>query len=236
MTEVASEQLGLTGQRAKSQIQCFSAWVLVPSDDLETLDLRAHCENFLQTALITTRPGIVEKTVQAVVSVFVQVEKRSSGPELSIRYRPKFLQQVRMDVADEIADVKLLRDADIDALPEHDTILLREELCHCDKPAITIVPDAAKFRWMIQRADYYTAPLDYPPIEIVGAHVKGTNIFYHDFVDRVTVCIRFRSDSVDATRKLVRAGKKQAARYGLGLGSETRCAWGGGIEIIQYHH
>lgn len=53
------------------------------------------------------------------------------------------------DVADEIAGVKLLRDADIDVLSEHDTVLLREELSHCDKPAIAIVPDAAKFRWII---------------------------------------------------------------------------------------
>ncbi|RUS24454.1 hypothetical protein BC938DRAFT_473555 [Jimgerdemannia flammicorona] len=262
-------------------VKNYTVWVLVPSDDPETLDLCAHCETYGHTALVSTRPGLIEeKKMEAVASVFVPAEKRGNGfakkmmellyqhlerselSDLSTLYSnigaefyrkrgwaPFKSLEVQYDVvqgdlsgANEDGDIQLLHDADIDFLAERDTELLRLELGHCNKPSIVIVPHADKFRWIIRRGDYYISVLGHSRTDVVGARVKDTDnfvILYHDFVDKVTTCIRFRSDNVEATRKLVKAAKRQAAMYGLGavlVWDPKAGVHGEEVMVIETHH
>ena len=56
-----------------------TSWVLVPSDNILTLDLLAHCETYSRPVLVSGEGEVVEKICYSVASVFVPVHLRVRG-------------------------------------------------------------------------------------------------------------------------------------------------------------
>jgi predicted GNAT family acetyltransferase len=106
--------------------------------------------------------------------------------------------------------------AEIDKLVTQDNILIHEEMLNQAQPAFCVLPTPEKIHWIQRRSQFYCEQLGHANIEILGAHVPGTDsyvTYFHNFTEKSMYFLRMRSDSNQTTKAFIALAQREALRY-----------------------